>query len=92
MLSSLKRTVITYKKLTYSAIILVLIFLGFCIYWVHYLQVAHSSFENYYAFRGCIELIQKTDTYGTCKLADGSIIKLVQVDNKWFLDGDLGWP
>ncbi len=92
LLSSIKHAVITYKKLSYGAIILTLIFIGFCIYWMHYLDVAHSSFENYYAFRGCVRLVDKTDNYGTCRLSDGSTIKLVQVNNKWFLDGDLSWP
>ena len=61
-------------------------------YWIYYLHVAHSSFENYYKFRGCVQLIEKTDTYATCKLASGTTIKLVIVNDKWFLDGDVsGW-
>ncbi len=56
-----------------------------------FLRRAHSTFENYYAFRGCQTLIEKTDTYGTCKLADGSTIKIVAYDGKWYLDGDLPW-
>jgi hypothetical protein len=58
-------------------------------YWVWYLQKAHSTFDNYYKFRGCRELIQKTDGYGTCKLKDGTTIKIVKYQGKWFLDGDL---
>lgn len=60
-------------------------------YWVSTLQIAHSSFENYYKFRGCKELIERTDTYATCKVQSGETIKLVKVKNKWFLEGDLGW-
>ena len=52
-------------------------------------QKAHSSFENYYAFRGCTQLLEKTDAYATCQLADGKTIKMVQVNGKWYLDGDL---
>ena len=54
-----------------------------------YLRKAHSTFENYYAFRGCVELIEKTDTYGICKISSGQIIKLVKHNDKWYLDGDL---
>ncbi|MDE2026595.1 MAG: hypothetical protein KGJ07_08985 [Patescibacteria group bacterium] len=54
-----------------------------------YVQKAHSSFANYYAFRGCSKLLQKTDTWATCALSDGKTIKMVNVNNKWYLDGDL---
>jgi len=56
------------------------------------LQKAHSTFDNYYAFRGCIKLIDKTDTYGDCQLASGKIIKIVEFKGKWYLDGDLPYP
>ena len=42
-------------------VILALILCG--VYWIYTLRVAHSSFENYYNFRGCVQLIEKTDTY-----------------------------
>lgn len=50
---------------------------------------AHSSFENYYAFRGCQTLLTKTNNDATCRLPSGKIIKIVRYHNKWFLDGDL---
>jgi len=53
------------------------------------LQKAHSTFDNYYAFRGCVKLIDKTDTYGDCQLNSGEIIKLVEFRGKWYLNGDL---
>ena len=56
---------------------------------VYSLRVEHSTFENYYAFRGCQTLVDRTDTYGDCTLADGSTIRIVKYNNKWFLDGDL---
>ncbi len=69
-------------------IVLVFVFLGAGFYWVHTLNVAHRSFENYYNFRGCSQLLEKTDTYGVCKTSSGKIITLVRVQNKWYLDGD----
>ncbi len=56
-----------------------------------YLRKAHSTFENYYAFRGCAQLLEKTSDYGTCKLPSGETIKIVKFQNKWYLDGDLPW-
>lgn len=56
-----------------------------------YLRKAHSTFENYYAFRNCRELIQRTQDYGVCKLYSGKTIKIVKYNNKWYLDGDLPW-
>ena len=48
-------------------------------------DTAHQTFENYYAFRGCTQLIDRTDALGHCKTADGQTI----INNKWYLDGDL---
>lgn len=50
---------------------------------------AHSTFENYYAFRGCTQLLSKTSDYGICKIDSGQAIKIVKYQNKWYLDGDL---
>ena len=77
------------KILIYIITIIVLLTIIISVYWIKVLNTAHSTFENYYTFRGCIELIQKTDTYGLCKLKSGEIIKIVAYNNKWFLDGDL---
>ncbi len=55
------------------------------------LRRAHSSFDNYYAFRGCTQLLQKTDTYGVCETGSGQTIKIVEYQGKWYLDGDLPW-
>lgn len=56
--------------------------------WMHRLAVAHSTFDNYYSFRGCTQLVEKSDAYGTCKLADGRTIKIVAINGKWYLEGD----
>ena len=50
---------------------------------------AHSSFENYYVFRGCQQLISRTDSSARCRLASGKIITLVDYQRKWYLQGDL---
>jgi purine-cytosine permease-like protein len=52
------------------------------------LRKAHSTFDNYYAFRGCAQLLEKTDTYGICKTTSGSTIKIVEIGNRWYLEGD----
>lgn len=70
-----------------AIIALLIVFLGS--YQVRLLNAAHSTFNNYYAFRGCTKLLDKTDTEGTCELASGQTIKIVKFNNKWFLDGDL---
>ena len=68
-----------------------LLFLVGCVfgaYQVYTVHRAHTTFDRYYAFRGCAQLIDKTDTYGDCRLADGSVIKIVLNNDKWYLDGD----
>ncbi len=70
------------------AVILVLVF-GISQFFA--LRKAHSTFENYYAFRGCVQLLNKTNDYGTCKISSGQAIKIVKYNSKWYLDGDLPW-
>ena len=80
------------KQIRVLIILLVLIFLMLlilAIYWINYLQIAHSTFDNYYKFRGCTQLINITEDYGFCKLDSGQVIKIVKYQGKWFLDGDL---
>lgn len=50
---------------------------------------AHSSFENYYQFRGCQQLLTKDNSDATCRLGSGKVIKIVKYQDKWYLDGDL---
>jgi hypothetical protein len=71
--------------------IVILLALVFGISQWFYLRKAHSTFENYYAFRGCVQLLDKTDDYGICKTNSGQTIKIVKYQNKWYLDGDLPW-
>ena len=53
------------------------------------LRKAHSTFANYYTFRGCVQLLTKTPTYGICKTASGSTIEIVLYHGKWYLNNDL---
>lgn len=53
------------------------------------LRKAHSTFENYYAFRGCVQLLDKAADYGVCQTASGQTIKIVKFQNGWYLNGDL---
>ena len=71
------------------SVITAVIILSAAVDWVFILQKAHSSFENYYAFRGCKQLIGKTADAGYCRTAAGQTIKIVKFQNKWYLDGDL---
>ncbi|MDE2019273.1 MAG: hypothetical protein KGJ13_02910 [Patescibacteria group bacterium] len=70
-----------------SIVIVLLLVLGISQFLL--LRKAHSSFENYYDFRGCRELLQKADTYGVCRTDSGKIIKIVEFNGAWYLDGDL---
>ena len=76
------------KKIILTLLVILLICI-FGISQIILLKKAHSTFENYYKFRGCTELIEKTEDYGICKISSGQIIKIVKFQNKWFLDGDL---
>lgn len=78
------------NKLLIAAIVFIAILIGiYGINQVTYLQKAHSTFENYYAFRGCTTLIKKTSEYGVCRTESGQTIKIVEFRGKWYLDGDL---
>jgi hypothetical protein len=78
------------KVVTIALLVVALIFIFMVSQWL-YLRKAHSTFENYYAFRGCKQLLTRTQDYGTCRLSNGEIIKIVKFDDKWYLDGDLPW-
>lgn len=60
----------------------------FVAYQVYTTRLAHTSFERYYAFRGCVRLIDRADTYGDCEITNGQHIKLVLIAGEWYLDGD----
>jgi hypothetical protein len=79
-------------KIKLVIISIFLVFIATAIFVIHeklLLTKAHSSFENYYAFRGCAQLVSRTADSGTCLLNSGQTIKIVKFNNKWYLDGDL---
>lgn len=78
-----------HKTLLAIAGLVVLAIVAFGIMQVRMLNKAHSTFENYYKFRGCTELLSRTATEGTCRTSKGQIIKIVLYNGKWYLDGDL---
>ena len=79
------------KKIVVAVVVVVVLAFVFMLSQWLYLRKAHSTFENYYAFRGCSELLDRTDSYGICKTNSGQTIKIVKFDGKWYLDGDLPW-
>ncbi len=76
------------KKWVTVGTVLGLLAIVFGVYQYFALRKAHSTFENYYAFRGCTALLEKNDTYAVCKLPSGNTIKLVKINDAWYLDGD----
>ncbi len=78
-----------HKTLLSITAVLVIAMIIFGIYQVRLLHKAHSTFDNYYSFRGCIRLLEKTPTYGVCETKSGKIIKIVLYHGKWYLNGDL---
>ena len=77
-----------YKLSILVGVLIVIIFGAIALNQFFILRKAHATFENYYAFRGGVQLIEKTDTYGICKLPSGQTIKLVKISNRWYLDRD----
>ncbi len=87
-MSSISASINSHKRTAVFLLIVAVLAFGFCVYEVLMLRVAHSTFDNYYAFRGCEQLLTRTDTSGTCKLASGDVIKIVKLNGGWYLDGD----
>ena len=80
------------KKILITSIFIIIVVFVLGLNQFLFLKKVHSTFENYYEFRGCVKLIEKTDTYGVCELSSGKQIKLVKFQDKWYLDGDLPYP
>ena len=78
----------TTKKTIIAGAVFIVVVVSLAIFYVHELNRAHSTFENYAAFRGCTATSNKTDTSADCLLASGKSIKLVLINDKWYLEGD----
>jgi len=78
-----------HKVLVSAALIFIAALLLFGVYLTHTLRKAHSTFENYYTFRGCTQLLEKTPTSGVCKTRSGQTITIVEYRGKWYLKDDL---
>jgi hypothetical protein len=77
------------RKIKIAVLVFLLIAIAVSAYWLITLQIAHSSFNDYYRFRGCVQLINRTADYGYCTVGSGETIKIVKFQDKWYLDGDL---
>ncbi len=77
------------KPYLFITALIIILFLFIGINQFFKVRKAHSTFENYYAFRGCVQLLKRTDNYGVCKTNSGRTIKIVKYQNKWYLDNDL---
>jgi hypothetical protein len=78
------------KKKIIVAVIVLVVVAGAVLVLDQYvvLKKAHSTFDNYYAFRGCTQLVSRTDTSGVCTTASGQTITIVEIDGRWYLQGD----
>lgn len=79
----------TKKKIWGGVIAVLIVLIGLGTWYIFYLKKAHSTFKNYYAFRGCTTILNKSEYYGFCELKNGDTIKIVKYQGKWYLDGDL---
>lgn len=75
-------------SILYLLLVVVILGIGFAAWQFLTLQKAHSSFENYAAFRGCEQITGRTDTSGTCTVRSGKSITIVKINDKWYLEGD----
>lgn len=77
------------KKIILAVVgVIIIVFVVLAIDQFVVLQKAHSTFDNYYAFRRCVQLLSRTDTSGVCKTVSGEAITIVEINGKWYLQGD----
>ena len=82
------------KKRFIVFLLISILFLGFIFYQLITTYNAHKTFEGYCKWRGLVVINQSTN-YGYCKNEiSGQEFKMVLVNNRWYLDGDLpnNWP
>lgn len=80
---------IKHNRWAQFAVAIIIVLLAVAIWQFVTLQKAHSSFTNYAAFRGCAQITGQSGATGTCTLANGQSITMVQFHGQWYLDGDL---
>ncbi len=83
------KKILTQKVLLSAVAVVIVVLIVFVVNEVRVLHKAHSTFANYYSFRGCVQLVTKAPTYGICKTGSGQTIKIVLYQGKWYLNGDL---
>ena len=66
-----------YKIILTITLVVAIILIAVALEQFFVLRKAHSTFYNYYTFRGCVQLINKTDMSGTCKTSSGETINIV---------------
>ena len=76
------------KRLLPVVAVVALAFVGLVAYQALRVRNAHASFDSYYAFRGCTQLLQRGSDFGVCSTQSGQVIKIVQYGGKWYRDGD----
>ena len=71
-----------------GGLLIAMLAVGFVVYSVLHTRDAHTTLEKYAAFRGCATLSDVTDDSARCALPSGDTITLVQINTKWYLEGD----
>jgi hypothetical protein len=82
------------KKRLIIFLLIGIFFWGFVFYQLITTYKAHETFAGYCQWRG-LTVVNKSADYGYCKNEiSGEVFKMVLVNNRWYLDGDLpnGWP
>ena len=77
------------KLIVFTIAIGIVLVLNLGISQMQYLEKAHTTFQAYYTFRGCVQLLEKTEKYGICRLPTGKTIKMVLFHEEWHLNGDV---
>lgn len=81
------------KKLFIASILISILCVSFVSYEFVTTYTSHSTFEGYCQWRG-LTVVNKSADFGYCQDENGNVFKMVLVNNRWYLDGDLpnNWP
>ena len=73
----------------FFSIILFVLLISFTAYEISTTYNAHATFSGYCHWRG-LEVVNQSSDYGYCKdLNSGYVFKIVLVNGRWYLNGDL---